>query len=194
MKAISYIYAVLNDYISCDDFVNWTFEAIEEGQIDAFDSDMIVKIQNCNCENKGDIDNLKKMLAMRFESKLRNATPNCLTECTDLPLKLMLIYSSAANKLCVDFNDINTASKFHKYLRYAFHLPYWYGENMDAFADILDLSDYKIIALFNFTALKHKLPDTAEQLLRVIDINKNNDCVIICTQLSATIKNFRVEQ
>lgn len=33
MKAISYIYAVLNDYISCDDFVNWTFEAIEEGQI-----------------------------------------------------------------------------------------------------------------------------------------------------------------
>ena len=55
MKAISYIYAVLNDYISCDDFVNWTFEAIEEGQIDAFDSDMIVKIQNCNCENKGDI-------------------------------------------------------------------------------------------------------------------------------------------
>lgn len=49
MKAISYIYAVLNDYISCDDFVNWTFEAIEEGQIDAFDSDMIVKIQNCNC-------------------------------------------------------------------------------------------------------------------------------------------------
>ena len=25
MKAISYIYAVLNDYISCDDFVNWTF-------------------------------------------------------------------------------------------------------------------------------------------------------------------------
>ena len=74
MKAISYIYAVLNDYISCDDFVNWTFEAIEEGQIDAFDSDMIVKIQNCNCENKGDIDNLKKMLAMRFESKLRNAT------------------------------------------------------------------------------------------------------------------------
>lgn len=45
MKAISYIYAVLNDYISCDDFVNWTFEAIEEGQIDAFDSDMIVKIQ-----------------------------------------------------------------------------------------------------------------------------------------------------
>ena len=93
MKAISYIYAVLNDYISCDDFVNWTFEAIEEGQIDAFDSDMIVKIQNCNCENKGDIDNLKKMLAMRFESKLRNATLNCLTECTDLPLKLMLIYS-----------------------------------------------------------------------------------------------------
>ena len=108
MKAISYIYAVLNDYISCDDFVNWTFEAIEEGQIDAFDSDMIVKIQNCNCENKGDIDNLKKMLAMRFESKLRNATLNCLTECTDLPLKLMLIYSSAANKLCVDFNDINS--------------------------------------------------------------------------------------
>lgn len=52
---------------------------------------------------------------------------------------------------------------------------------MDAFADILDLSDYKIIVLFNFTALKHKLPDTAEQLLRVIDINKNNDCVIICT-------------
>ena len=167
MKAISYIYAVLNDYISCDDFVNWTFEAIEEGQIDAFDSDMIVKIQNCNCENKGDIDNLKKMLAMRFESKLRNATPNCLTECTDLPLKLMLIYSSAANKLCVDFNDISSASKLHKYLRYAFHL--------------LDLSDYKIIALFNFTALKHKLPDTAEQLLRVIDINKDNDCVIICT-------------
>lgn len=33
MKAISYIYAVLNDYISCDDFVNWTFEAIEEGQM-----------------------------------------------------------------------------------------------------------------------------------------------------------------
>lgn len=121
------------------------------------------------------------MLAMRFESKLRNATPNCLTECTDLPLKLMLIYSSATNKLCVDFNDINSASKLHKYLRYAFHLPYWYGENMDAFADILDLSDYKIIALFNFTALKHKLPDTAEQLLRVIDVNKNNDCVIICT-------------
>ena len=30
MKAISYIYAVLNDYISCDDFVNWTFEAIQQ--------------------------------------------------------------------------------------------------------------------------------------------------------------------
>ena len=69
MKAISYIYAVLNDYISCDDFVNWTFEAIEEGQIDAFDSDMIVKIQNCNCENKGQLSEKMEGREKSFSSE-----------------------------------------------------------------------------------------------------------------------------
>lgn len=178
MDIIPYIYAMLNDYISCEDFVNWT---LKEDKANEFNSDLISKIQDYNCESSMETDHLKKLIAKRFESKLHNANLGCLTECTDLSLKLMLIYSNTANKLCVDFSNINTEAELHKCLRYAFHLPYWYGENMDAFADILDLSDYKIVVLLNFTSLKHKLPDTAEQLLSIIDINKNNDCVIICT-------------
>lgn len=181
MTPTPYIYALLNGYISCEDFVNWAFESFEENTSDKFDSDLTAEIKNCNCEDNADIARLKMLLTKRFEKELSNADPSCLTECNDLPLKLMLIYSSAASKLCIDFHNVSNADELHKRLKYAFHLPHWYGENLNAFADLAALSGYKIIVLFNFTSLKNKLPDIAEQLLKIFDDEKDFDSIIITT-------------
>lgn len=178
MNIIPYIYALLNGHISCEDFVNWTFT---DNIANEFDSDILDKIQSCDCENSNDTAELKKLLAKHYGKPLCNVTASCLSECSDNTLKMMLIYSGTAKKLCVDFSNISTAAELHKCLRYAFHLPYWYGENFDAFADILDMSEYKIIVLFNFTALENELPHAAAQLMNIIDKSKNSDSVVIFT-------------
>jgi len=179
MNIIPYIYAVLNNYISYEDFINWAYE--ENIITELGNHEIIDAICHCNYESIDDIDKLHKRLNDYFRDYICNAKPSCLMECTDYKLKMMLIYSNTVNKLLIDFNDINTPNELHKCLKYVFHLPYWYGENWSVFSDLLDLSDYRVIVLFNFEVMKNKMLDASEQFLKIINTEKNSDCIIILT-------------
>lgn len=80
-------------------------------------------------------------------------------------------------KVEIDGSIIKNNRILHMYLRYAFNLPSYYGENLDALYDILSSTDKSyLIELNNKASLINNLGDYGIALIETIeDCASDND-------------------
>lgn len=85
------------------------------------------------------------------------------------------------NHFMLDFGEINTVLGLHQYLKEAFDLPNYYGNNMDALWDCLSCcyDDSTTIELRNLDTLRKRMEQTTQTMLEVFQDLHDEDGVII---------------
>ena len=85
------------------------------------------------------------------------------------------------NHFILDFSEIKTVMELHRYLKEAFNLPDYYGNNMDALWDCLSCcyNESATIELRNLDKLHKRLEQTAQTMLEVFQDLHDEDGVII---------------
>lgn len=73
------------------------------------------------------------------------------------------------NVIALDFSGVDSLRSLHAYLKEAFHLPDYYGRNMDALWDCLHCAfdEPTVIILRNVSGMPKELERTAKILLRL---------------------------
>ena len=85
------------------------------------------------------------------------------------------------NHFVLDFSEIKTVLGLHQYLKKAFDLPDYYGNNMDALWDCLSCcyNESTTIELRNLDVLRKRLEQTTQIMLEVFQDLHDEDGVII---------------
>ena len=85
------------------------------------------------------------------------------------------------NHFILDFSEIKTVMELHRYLKEAFNLPDYYGNNMDALWDCLSCcyNESTTIELRNLDVLRKRLEQTTQIMLEVFQDLHDEDGVII---------------
>ena len=85
------------------------------------------------------------------------------------------------NHFILDFSEVKTVLELHQYLKEAFDLPDYYGNNMDALWDCMSCcyNESTTIELRNLGVLCNRLEQTAQIMLEVFQDLHDEDGVII---------------
>ncbi len=85
------------------------------------------------------------------------------------------------NHFILDFCEIKTVLELHQYLKAAFDLPDYYGNNMDALWDCLYCcyDEATTIELRNLSVLRKRLEHTTTTMLEVFQDLHDEDGVIL---------------
>lgn len=85
------------------------------------------------------------------------------------------------NHFILDFSEAKTLLELHQYLKEVFHLPDYYGNNMDALWDCLSCcyNETTTIELRNLDVLRKRLEQTAQTMLEVLQDLHDEDGVVI---------------
>lgn len=85
------------------------------------------------------------------------------------------------NHFVLDFGEVKTLLELHQYLKEVFHLPDYYGNNMDALWDCLSCcyDAYTTIELRNIDILRRRLESSAKTMLELFQDLHDEDGVII---------------
>lgn len=81
------------------------------------------------------------------------------------------------NTIALDFSGADSLWNLHEYLKEAFHLPDYYGHNMDALWDCLHcaFNEPTTIILRNVAAIPKELERTAKVMLKLFDELERED-------------------
>lgn len=86
------------------------------------------------------------------------------------------------NHITLDFDGIKTHWTLHEYFKEVFHLPDYYGHNMDGLWDCLDCSFEcpTTIVLKNIEKIPSEMSETVEIMLELFDdLQRENENVTI---------------
>ena len=77
--------------------------------------------------------------------------------------------------IILDLNDCKYLGELHLRLKKAFDFPEWYGENWDAFWDLLrEPRDYTIVEIKGFHSLPKDLKPSGDMIIEILQENKEH--------------------
>lgn len=78
------------------------------------------------------------------------------------------------NIIILDLTDCRYIDELHHRIREAFDFPSWYGENWDAFWDLLrEPAPYTIVEIRGLNSLPKELKSSGEMMIKLIQRNKD---------------------
>ena len=169
-----YLYAFINAFINPKTFEIWIYDNLELISKEISSQNLFLNLISCNYQSSNDVEHLKKLILKEYKNIFNSFTyDSILNSGNNELISIIKREQNKSNIIIFDCTNIDSTLKLQQEIQRKFDFPEWYGENWNAFEDLLDLTELLILKFINYTKMSQLIPDDSKRFIQILNNHKN---------------------